>query len=442
MYYEQTKAINLAKNRAISPWLVWALGAAFFFSEYFARVSPSVMAPDLMADFHSSAFQLGSLSAFFYYAYVGMQIPVGMLVDRYGAHRLLTIMAALCAGACLMFSMAHDLAMAELARFLMGFAASFAFVGSLKLASVWFPATRFGLLAGLTQALGMLGATVGEAPLAYTVSAFGWRHTMAIIAVIFLGLSVLIGVIVRDRPTGYRSQSPEITSEKVSIFKGLLQVLANPQSWHNAFYVGLLYAPSAAFAELWGPSFLHTAYGMSLGAAATANGLIFIGWGVGGPIVGWLSDKIQARKPIMIASVILCLIIMSAILYVPNLPLSVLFSLLFLYGVCNTGVAISYAVAAEINPHKLAGTSVAFSNMASVIVGAAFQPIIGKLIDMHWNGLREAGVPVYNLSDYHYALIILPICLILGVLFVFLIKETHCKNQEQSAGLDAGRHRQ
>src|SRR5688572_11451641 len=138
------------------PWIVWGLAAAFFFSEYFARVAPGVMVPDLMRDFKVTALTLGSLSAFFYYAYVGMQVPVGILVDRFGPHRLLTVATVLCSAGCLLFASAQSVSLAEAGRFLMGFGASFAFVGTLKLAAVWFPASQFGLLAGLTQALGML----------------------------------------------------------------------------------------------------------------------------------------------------------------------------------------------------------------------------------------------------------------------------------------------
>lgn len=168
------------------PWLIWALGAAFFFSEYFARVAPSVMVPELMQSFHVKALSLGALSAFFYYAYVAMQIPVGALVDRYGSHRLLTVAAALCGISCLLFSMAQTLLIAELGRLLMGFSAAFAFVGALKLATVWFPASRFGLLSGLTQALGMAGAAVGEGPISVSVAAIGWRPTMLSMGIFFV----------------------------------------------------------------------------------------------------------------------------------------------------------------------------------------------------------------------------------------------------------------
>jgi MFS family permease len=408
------------------PWIVWGLAAAFFFSEYFARVAPGVMVPDLMRDFKVTALTLGSLSAFFYYAYVGMQVPVGILVDRFGPHRLLTVATVLCGAGCLLFASAQSVGLAEAGRFLMGFGASFAFVGTLKLAAVWFPATQFGLLAGLTQALGMLGASVGEAPMSFSVGFIGWRSTMFLVASIFVVLAFFIGFIVRDRPKGMPPARHELATG-ANLLAGLQAVLANPQSWYNALYAGFLYAPTAAFAELWGVAFLTRTYGLRPHLAATGVGLIFIGWGVGGPIVGWLSDHIRRRRSIMIASAVLSFILISLVLFTPSLSVSALFTILFLYGVANTGVATAYAVSTEINPRPVAGTSLAFANMASVLVGAAFQPLIGWFLDLHWDGKMLNGAPFYSSMDFHLAMILLPVCLVLAFVAALFVRETYCE---------------
>ena len=194
------KNSTLLQSRAFYPWLILLLAAGFFFAEYFARVAPSVMVPDLMSSFKVNALSLGALSAFFYYAYVAMQLPVGTLMDRYGPRRLLSAMAGICGIACLLFAKTHSLWIADLARFLMGFSAAFAFVGALKIARTWFSPKRFGFLAGLTQALGMVGAAVGEGPVAVLVSNFGWRHSMEMIGLVLLLLAVLICLQAYDSP--------------------------------------------------------------------------------------------------------------------------------------------------------------------------------------------------------------------------------------------------
>lgn len=409
-------------------WIIWLLAAGFFFAEYFARVAPSVMVPNLMRAFGVHAGSLGALSAMFYYAYVGMQLPVGALVDRFGPQRLLTVMSALCGVACLLFAYSHSLGMANLARFMMGFAAAFAFVGALKLARVWFPSARFGLMAGATQALGMLGAALGEGPVSFVVAAVGWQRTMIIIGIVLIALAVLIFLIVRDHPeyAPEKIQEPYYNNE-YSLLGGLWQVLRNKQTWLNGAFVGFLYAPTAAFAELWGASYLHRVYNITPEIAASAVSLMFIGWGVSSPLMGWLSDKIGRRKPILLGSAFFSLVFMSSVLYIPHLPVALMFILLFLYGMSNVGVATSYAVASEINSKSLSGTSMSFANMASVIIGAFFQPIIGWLLDMSWDHKIVNGIPWYSAHDYHMAMLALPACFVLSFIFAAVLKESYSK---------------
>ena len=405
-------------------WAMWGLGAAFFFAEYFARVSPGVMVPNLMRDLHVTALTLGSLSAFFYYAYLSMQIPVGILVDRYGPRRLLIAATLICGAGCFWFAGVDRLIWAEISRFVMGFGAAFAFVTSLKLAAQWFPASRLGLIVGMTQALGMLGAAVGEQPVAALVEGVGWRHSMRLMALVFLVLAMFMFFIVRDRKTTAVVATEENTR---AMWQGLAKVLRNSQSWLNAAYAGFVFAPTAAFAELWGVSFLKHAYQVSTQLAAVAVGMIFIGWGFGGPLAGWLSDRMAKRLPVMIGSSVVCWIITTCVIYMPHLNIPAVILLLFLYGICNAGVAVSYTLAGEINTKALAGTSMAFANMASVLVGASLQPVIGWFLDLSWDGAMSKGVPSYSAHDFRMALVVLPICSLLGILFSFLVKETHCQ---------------
>ena len=416
--------------RKIQPWVIWGLGAAFFFSEYFARVAPSVMTHQLMATFHVTALTLGGLSAFFYYPYVLMQIPVGMLVDRYGPRRLLTLAALLTAIACTIFATSHHLRLTEIARAFMGFGASFAFVGALKLATIWFEPRRLGLLAGLTQGMGMLGAAVGVGVFGLVVTSLGWRSTILIIASILFVLAIFIGLLVRDRRATLLSHRVAASVAQVNIFEGLLIVFRNRHSWINALYAGLIYAPTGAFAELWGPSYLHRTYGFSDNLSALAVGTIFLGWAVGGPLVGWMTDKMQRRKPLMFLSGLFSLILISIVLYIPHIALPLLFVLFFLYGVSNTGVAIAYAVAGELNPQSVSGISIAFTNMVSILIaGWLLQPAIGWLLDLRWTGIWIHGAPFYSAQDFREAMFILPFCLVIACGLVFFIKETYCQRK-------------
>jgi len=411
-------------KRSFYPWLIWTLGATFFFSEYFAHVSQSVMVPQLMYAFHVGAGSIGALSAYFWWAYVAMQVPVGTLVDRYGPHLLLMLAALLCASGCILFAVATTIGVADVSRLLVGFGGSFAFIGTLKLAKIWFPPYRFGFLAGLTQAVGMFGAVVGQGPVAYGVATIGWRGTTWVMGIFILVLAVLIGLLVRDNPKRLTSDDQHVDSAR-DIVQGLKVVLQNPQTWINGLFVGLLFAPTQAFGELWGPEYFRSLYGFSQQFAGTATSLIFIGWAIGGPLAGRLSDHLHLRKPILIFSALASLITLLLILYV-HVPLPILFILLFMYGVANTGVGVSYAVAGEINPSAVSGISMGFANMASVLIGAVCQPLIGNILELFQTSVTAAGVPVYSTLAYKMAAMVLPGCLLVSVVIAFFIKETHC----------------
>ncbi len=425
--------VDSKEHHWLYPWLIWVLGAAFFFSEYLGRVAPNVIVAELSQEFHLTALMVGALSSTFLWPYIVMQMPVGMLVDRYGPHKLLTFTAAVCGLGCMTFAVAHGLFVAQIGRFLMGFGAAFAFVGALKLATMWFSPTRFGLLAGLTQALGMLGAALGAGPLSVLVEGLGWRKTMWLIGGILMLVALLIGLIVRDNHIGPHGER-ETTSQSlipISFWDAFTRVLKNPQSWLNGFYVGLIYAPTGAFAEFWGTTYVQNNNGFDKVTAAVAISCIFLGWVVGGPLAGMLSDRIKRRKPVMYGSALLSLITMTAALYWPNLSVSTLFILMFLYGLANTGVGVSYALAGEINERKVAGTSLAFANMASIIIAAAFQPLIGWFLDLQWDGKLVDGAPFYSIEAYRQAMLALPICLALGLISTFFVKETYCKLQQK-----------
>ena len=415
---------SIRKHRLGYAWLIWGLAATFYFSDYLARVAPGVMHRFLQIDFGINEAGFGILTASFYIPYILMQIPVGLTVDRISIRWILTIMSLITAFGCCVFGLADGLAMASVGRMLIGFSAAFAFISALRLATSWFPPAMLGLLAGLTQALGMLGAAAGEAPVSFLVSSVGWRHSMLIIAFLFIALAALLYQYIQDNP---KDQAQEFHFEnRLSIFESLRVILSHRQTWLNAFYAGFLFAPTAVIGESIGPAYLQYGRGLTAHAAAFATGLIFIGWGIGGPISGWLSDKIGRRKPMMIGSAICGLILTSLFVFYPAMDKTTAYVLFFAFGLTNTGVAIAYAVSTEIHDRNVVGTSIAFTNMASIFVGASMQPIVGRLVDLV-SGARGYTVEKLLLTDFQYGFRILPVCSLIALILAFTVKETYCK---------------
>ncbi len=419
---------NRARLHALTPWIICSLGALYYCYEYFLRISPSVMIPELMKAYHLTGAQVGSLSAFYYHAYVPMQIMVGLLMDRYGPRRLLAI-ACLCSVlGTYLFAGSHNVAIAELGRFLVGFGAAFAFVGALKLATIWLPPNRFALISGVITSLGMIGAMAGDILLRSLVDILGWKETTYASAGVGIILAIAIWTIVRDvnpSPT-----HPHYHVQRIyfhDLLRGLWGALRNPQIWFNGIVGFLLYLSLSAFAELWGIPYLEQARGLSRIHAADANAMIFLGWAIGGPCWGLFSDFIRRRCfPLLIAS-IATLIVICAILYFPHISLGSMSLLLFLFGFLSSVQILVFAVCREVTHFRIAGTAIALTNMLVMFGGNLFQPVIGKLLDMGWSGAMVDGTRIYSVLNYQAALSVIPIGILVAIILIYFVRETHAE---------------
>lgn len=421
---------NMRQRSALYGWLVCGLGALFYCYEYFLRISPSVMTQDLMRVYHIDATLLGNLAAFYYYAYTPMQLPVGLLMDRFGPRRLLVIASLLCAVGTYLFAESGHLFVAQMGRFLVGFGSAFAFVGVLKLATIWLPPNRFGMIAGLTTALGMMGATGGDVALAILVDHIGWHNTILLSASMGLVLALVILLILpEDDGSAFvpgKPSSRRMTASFQQLLTGLGCLLRNPQMWCIGLIGCLLYLPTSAFAELWGIPYLEGVFGLSKTKAAGAVSMIFLGWAVGGPLVGFMSDQFGRRKIPLIAGSLLATVVVLLIMYAPINTVE-LFLLLFSIGVVTSVENLCFAIGREINSDHLAGTALALTNMLVMLGGIVFQPLIGLFLDMSWSGEMANGVRVYSSENYHFAMMVLPIGLITAAFLTLFVKETYAK---------------
>ena len=420
-----TKA--LAKP-AFIPWVIVGLGALYYCYEYFLRIVPSVMTPELMRAFNLDGLQIGALSAYYYHAYMPMQILVGLLMDRYGPRRLLTLACFLCAVGTFLFAGSHTLGIAEAGRFLVGMGSAFAFVGALKLATVWLPPNRFALVSGIITCLGMVGAMVGDILLRAMVDAIGWKTALYVAAFVGVGLTLVLWAAIRD--ANPYNETPHHMTNFQTLLKGLWVALKSPQIWLNGLVGLLLYLSLSAFAEMWGIPYLQQARGLSGDTAASANSLIFLGWAIGAPFWGWFSDYIRLRCLPITAASISALLLICVLLYVPGLPLPVLYFLMFLFGLLSSVQILVFAVCRESAPLRIAGTAIALTNMIVMIGGNVFQPLVGKLLDMNWSGSFVDGARVYSNSAFEIALMVLPIGIFIAIILMFFIRETHGELQD------------
>lgn len=419
MLQAETRLTNTLKA---SPWIMWGLAAFFYFYEFFLQVSPGVMVPELMQAFSVNATALGSLAASYFYIYAPMQVPVGVLLDRYGPRRLTTIATALCAAGCFLFGTAKILSMAEVGRLFIGFGSAFAVVSCLSIAAAWFPIKRFAFLTGLTVTIGMLGAISAETPLAILVANVGWRLSMLILAIIGALLSLLMWFFVRDKKNTAVPQT-----KQQPLLAGLRYIVKQKQNWLIAIYGGLVFAPTSIFGGLWGVPFLIATYHLDRPVAAGIISMSFIGWVIGSPIGGWFSDFTGRRLVSLYIASSGAFVALTLLLYVPNLSLFYLNILLFAFGFFSSAFLPSFSIIREINPPSINGTALGFMNMLNMVGGAAGQPLVGFLLDLFWQGQMEHGARVYSEANFHDALIALPVMLAISLFIIPLLRETYCK---------------
>ncbi len=410
-----------ASAAGLLPWVMWSLGALFFCYGFFQRVLPSVMVSDLMRDFGVGAALLGNLSAYYFYAYAGMQLPVGILVDRWGPRRCLAAGALVCGLGTLLFAAADSLAPASMGRLLIGGASGFAFVATLKLAGTWFPPGRFALMSGLTSMLGMAGAVAGQAPMAAAVAAYGWRPSLAATALFGLALAPLIWLAVRDGD----DDRPAPSAGPGGLMTGLREVARAPQSWIVATFSAALTANMSGFAVLWAVPYMMRAHGLERPAAAASVSLIMLGWAIGSPILGWLSDHIGRRKPPMLLAALGACASFTALVYLPGVSLTAAQGLLLALGFCACAMHLGFVAGSETRPLASAGVAIAFVNAFIMASGAVFQPLIGWLLDLNWDGQVDAGARVYTTAAFRAALLPLAVSNAVAVVSVLLMRETH-----------------
>ncbi|MFY7698132.1 MAG: MFS transporter [Legionella sp.] len=424
-------SINHKKYQLIG-WLICTLGAVYYSYEYLLRIAPSVMEPALRSHFGLTATGFGFLSAFYYYAYVPMQLPVGVLMDRFGPRRLLTLACLICVIGTFIFAGTTTFWLAATGRFLVGLGSAFAFVGVLKLATIWLPENKLAMVAGMATALGTIGAMLGDNLLGDMVEHMGWQQTVNVSAFFGIGLVFVLWFGIRDQKQQQQQAGTIDSFRKNMIDLGI--IIKNKQIWINGLYGCLVYLPTTVYAELWGIPYLRNAHGLSESAANGANSLLFLGFTIGAPLMGYISDKIRRRKLPMLIGASGAAVIMMLILYLPDLNQRSIGILMFFLGLLYSAQAIVFAVGRELSPNEAAGTAIATTNMI-VMIGAMFlQPVVGRLLD--WSlAVRTAGSSIlldsgkvqqlYTASDYQFALSIIPLGILIAAILTFFLRETY-----------------
>jgi MFS family permease len=414
-------------------WFIWGIAAFFYLAGFYHRVSPAVMTDELMSAFDIGAGKLGNLSAFYFYFYVAMQIPTGILVDSWGARNLLIAGSISAAIGAFLFGSTHSFILACAGRAIIGGATAVGWLVILKLATHWFPAKRFAMLSGLGLFFGNIGALTAQVPLRIAIQNFGWRAVVFISAAATLGVGLMAMLFVRNDPVadGYKSYAPaEVQRGEIPIrelAKGFKSIFGYRNTWLIFFAQGGLVGSILAFTGLWGGPFLRIRYQLAPTKAAAVCSVMIVCWAVSSPLCGALSDRIGRRKPIYVAGCILAALGWAVMFYVKGLPLVTFIIVAALTSICSGAVVLGFAYSKESVPVQYLGTISGTTNIGNMIGPTLLQPAIGWVLDRYWSGDVNHGVHIYGVHAYQIGFLLMVGWLVISSVLLSFTQETYCK---------------
>ena len=406
-------------------YVAWGLAGLFFMMHYVIRVAPQEMIDLLRADFNLNMSDITAIQSAFFLSYILMQVPAGLLIDRFPPHRILQAAVATVLLSSILFYQAHTFGWLILSRVLLGIGSAFAFSGSVKMATLWFPRQYLGILTSLTQVLGMIGAA-SQSLIDNVVDVMPWRLAVEYYVFALLTMWILMLCVWRENPDVERVHHTRSADLRV-VLADFKEAMQNKQTWLVSLYAGFIFAPTLVFGESIGLKYLDIANDtVTVHQGTILITILFIGFSVGGILQGGLSDYLGRRRPSLSISAIGALICFSVFLYA-DLNYVHLCVLIFFYGLFDSGLVISYALAGEINPRRISGAGIAFANMMSVLVGTVVLRATGfglEYLQASWQ-FTESGA-------YRATFVFLPICILVALYSVRHIQESFCRSVDES----------
>jgi sugar phosphate permease len=397
-------------NRGI---LSWGLVALFFFYDYLLKFSVSILKPALMEEFNITTTDFGVIISMYMITYTIMQIPAGVLIDRWGPRKIITCAAITCGLGCLLFSHADTTFLLLIGRALIGLGASFSLVTCSKLAATWFNPNRFAFLFGFMVTIAFLGGMFGINLSTLVINFYGWRSGMEVAGIVCLFMALVMWFIIRDAPSNSNVEPTQENSSIKELCLQLVQVTKDVQTWLSSIYAGLMFVPTTILA-FWGTAYLSETNNLSLELSGGLTSSIFVGWIVGSPAYGYMSDRLGKRKLLMFVSALSTLIFSTILIFCSGLSYMTIATLMFLVGFCSSGFAIAFTALKENYSVSLVGAALGFMNTINTLFEALSVIIVGKVIDMQF------GCTLCE--NYQYALIFIPASTLLSLVVLVFIK--------------------
>jgi sugar phosphate permease len=401
-------------------WCIFALCATMFIISQFWRVSNAVIANELSHDLGLSPENLGLLGGAFFYSFCLAQLPMGPLLDRFGARVVMSLLACFGAACATAFALANSGALAILARAGIGIGMAAALMGSYKIFTTWFLPHEFATLSGIMISIGSIGSIVATTPLAWLSEIFGWRGAFLCMAVITLLLAITIYLIVRDHPPQQIGTLPRITPSMNHILSGFRTIFGSSLFWRLAPLMFASYGSLITVLGLWGGPYLMHTYDMSKASAGSILLAIPVGIICGAPLWGRWSDKLAKRKAPILLGQAAMLLVFSSLAMNLQLPHWVLLLQFWLLGVTSASNTILYVQVKETFPPFIVGTALTSLNFFLILGAAVFQHMMGHIMG-NWAPSITGALPV---MAYQWGFGVCAALLALALILYFSSRDT------------------
>jgi MFS family permease len=392
----------------------WLLVALYYFYQYALRSAPSVMMPQLSEAFGVNALGVSAIVGMFYYGYSPFSLVAGTSMDRFGAKRIIPIGAAVVGVGALLFGTGNA-ALANIGRFLQGAGGAFALIGAVYLITKNFPASVAASFIGVTQMFGMAGGSAGQFLVGPIIKGLSWDRFWIYAGCLGLVISgVLLILLPKETPKPTTSGSGAFAT----LLRSLGKVFRNPQSILCGFISGLLFIPTTILGMTWGVRFLQEARGREFEAAVTLAATVPLGWMIGCPLLGFISDRLGRRKPVIFGGTIMLLAVVTWVLF-GNPEILRGHTVGILMGIASGAAMLPYSVIKEANPPELGGTATGVINFINFTFSAWLGPVFGsRLVEMPEGDVRLA------LAHYQAGFKPLLYGIIVALILTFFLKET------------------
>lgn len=359
---------------------IWFFGSFFMAYQFLLQVMPNVMIAPMSKSLNVSTLGVSVLSSAYFYTYIVLQIPAGIMVDRLNIRYVYSVSLALLALSCIAFALSQHFAYSILLRIMMGIFAAPGLVSAFYLINHWFLKKYFPLFIGLSEMYGMLACSLGEIGLAQGVIYLGWQNTVLLYGLLGFVMAILSYFIVKDRPPNPVRAASRV---RASTFQqDIKKLFVMPEVWVAGLISGFAFAILSAFAGFWCVPFLQANFHLSLAQASSVTAIMFFGTAICAPFTGFIIERIQYCEYSMAVALLLSALLFMILLLMPHLSLSVIAVILFLLGCLATVYIIPFSYVRRRVPDEISGTAMGMTNMLSIVIGAPLlQPMIG-LIDL------------------------------------------------------------